>query len=281
MYVKHFSRVAAGAAVAVALGVGLSACGSSGHSSKGGGGSGSASSPVVEQAGQGARLSGNPTGLDLWGWVPDNMYPSDISEIPGGAYNTDNTVKVNTAHDLATESCTEVLGTAGGPGYGEESYMIDQGSNSAETLYFTYGAAVYPTAADATAYIKEMAVRFAACGKFTASANGTSFPASTAVGPRSEAAAVADADAAVDLRETAQNNGGTAVGDLLIAADGNTVVFETESSTTGSLPNVVSLPKLADTLIAAFAQGEAQEAAASAGESGAASPGARIAGDAR
>jgi PknH-like extracellular domain len=269
--VRTHIRAVAGIGAAVALTASLAACGSSSKGSAGGANTG-AQSAVVTQAGSGTRLSGAYSGLEFWGWVPDGMYPSDISEIPDGEYNTDQTVKVNDAHDLATESCTQVLDTAGGPGYGENSYMIDQGENSAETNFYTYGAAQYPSAADATAYLKELATRFTQCGQFTADNNGTSFPASLAVGPSSEAAAVAMANTAVDLRESASNQGHTVTGDLLVAADGNVVVFETESSTTGALPNVVSLPKLADVLLAAFTQGEAQDSAASPAASGAGAP---------
>lgn len=260
MYVKGFSRVAAGAAVAVALGVGLSACGS--HSSNsGGGGAGSggdSSGSVVIQSGQGARLTGTYSALDIFGWVPASMYPSDITGASGGMFNTNSVVRVNSKYDLASVSCSDLLVNTGGPGFGEEAYLIDQGQNSAHTAYYAYAVYEFPTADQATGYVKGMAAAFGRCSSFSAqSSSGGSLQVTMGAGSRSEENIPA-ADAVVDLRQSATNGGKTVAGDLVVSADGNIVLVESATSTTGSVPTEVNLDSLSQQMFTAFATQEAK-----------------------
>jgi hypothetical protein len=258
VYRNSLSRVAAGAAVAAGLGVGLAACG--GHSNNSGSGSGGSSSAVVTQAGQGARLSGTYTALDFWGWVPNGLYPSSISEIPGSNYNTNGVVKVNAKYDASSESCSSALETMGGPGYGEEAYVVDQGEDSGKTKFWAYAIYEFPSADQASSMVKDMAAKAASCANFSISNNGTSFAATLALGPVSEAEVPA-ADVAVDIRESITvANGQKAVGDILLSADGNVVVVESASGT-ATVPTEVNLTQVAQEELAAIATGEATAAA--------------------
>jgi hypothetical protein len=212
---------------------------------------------VVVSAGRGVRLTGTYSALDIWGWVPDNLYPSSIGETPDGGYNTGSLVKVNKKNDIDSMSCTALVQNAGAPGFGEEAYLIDQGENSAQTQFYGYMVYEWPSAAQATAFVKDMAARFASCGSFTANYDGASLLVSVSVGPNS-AAQVPAADAVVDLRESAKNKGKTALGEFVVSADGNVVLIETDSSATGSLPSTVSLSQLSQTLLDDFAKQEAK-----------------------
>lgn len=259
MYVKGFSRVAAGAAVAVALGAGLTACGS--HSSNSGGsgaGSGGNSGSVVVQSGQGARLTGTYSALDIYGWVPTSMYPSDITGLSGGMYNTDSLVHVNSKYDLASVSCSDLLVNTSGPGFGEEAYLIDQGANSAQTAFYAYAVYEFPDADQAAAYVRGMAAAFGRCSSFSAqSSSGGSLQVSMGLGPRSEENVPA-ADAVVDLRQSAVNQGKTVAGDLVVSADGNIVLVESATSTTNAVPTEVNLDSLSQEMFTAFAAQEAK-----------------------
>lgn len=247
-------KATAGTAGAALLALTLAGCGSSSNSGKAGSSGGNAGG-VVTQQGQGARLSGTYSALDIWGWIPDNLYPSDISEVPNGGYNTGSLVKVNKKNDINTMSCSDLVQNAGAPGFGEEAYLIDQGANSADTQFYGYMVYEWPTAAQAAEFVHELAARFTACGSFTANYNGTSLPVTLSVGPNPSVPA---ADTLVDLRDKAVNQGKTAVGEFVVAADGNIVLVETDSSATGTLPTAVSLSQLSQTLLSDFAKQEAQ-----------------------
>jgi len=250
----------AGLGLGVALLASLTACGNSGGSGSGsGGGSGSGSSApagVVLQSGQGERLSGTYSASDFGAWLPQGLYPSDINEVDGGSYSTDDVVSVNAKYSLTSMSCSDTLQNAGGPGFGEEAYLIDQGENSAATEFYSYSVYEFPTAADATAFVEESAAKYAQCGAFTIqSTSGGSIQASLSVGP-SSAAQVPDADASVDLRLSATVNDKTVLGENVLAADGNVVIYESSTSNTGALQTEVNLAKLAQDDLAAFAKGE-------------------------
>lgn len=255
---KNYSKITVGAVGVAALAVALTACG--GASNSKGGGSGSGSGAVVVQAGQGARLSGTYSALDIWGWLPDNLYPSDIAEVPGGEYNTNSLVKVNAKYDPGSESCETALETMGGPGYGEEAYLIDQGQDTSKGEFYSYAVYEFASADQASTLVKQMAAKVAGCGSFSVSANNVSLPASLALGPSSEAQVPA-ANAAVDVRESVTDpNGKKAVGDVLFAAEGNMVLVESASGT-ARVPAEVSLTKVAQAELTAIAKGEAADVA--------------------
>jgi len=257
VYSKTFSKLIAGSAGAVVLASALAACGGSSNNNGKGSGSGGASSGVVTQAGQGARLTGTYSALDFLGFLPNGLYPSDITELSGGSYNTDTLVEVNAKYSAATESCSTALATMGAPGYGEEAYLIDQGQNTSASTYYAYAVYEFATAAQASELVTAMAAKAVACGSFTATENGVSLPASFSIGPNSEATVPA-ANTAVDIRETVTNNGQKAVGDILFAADGNVVMVESASGT-GTVPAEVSLTTVAQEELTALAKGEATD----------------------
>jgi hypothetical protein len=224
---------------------------------------------VVVQAGQGSRLSGKYDAIAMWGWVPSGLYPSDITETSDGSYNTSDSLVVNKQHDLSSMTCAQVLNYAGAPGYGEEAYLVDTGQNAAGTNLYSYGAYEFPTAAEASAFVKAEAERFASCGSFSTVESSTTVQATLSVGPTSDAQ-VAAADTSTDLRLTASTSSKTNAGEMVLAADGNVVVLAS-SSTLGSavLPTEVSDAKVAETLLTAFAAQEAVAVQASAGEASA------------
>ncbi|MBR7837189.1 sensor domain-containing protein [Actinospica durhamensis] len=260
--------MAALSAGTAALVVVLSACGGGSRVSPISGGAAS-SSAVVVQAGQGARLSAVVSGTDLWNWVPSNLYPSDIYQVPDTQYSTANQTAAVTKYSLSTESCGDLLSSAGGPGYGEVAYIYDEGANEAQTQVYAYGAYVFASADQASAYVKELAAKFASCASFSMSANGSTLNVTMSLGDHAEAAGVSAADTAADLREKVAVNGKTVMGDLLLAADGNVVVLEERSGGNGVLPTAVDLSKVADAMLAAFAQGEASGSSGAGGASAA------------
>ncbi|MBR7824944.1 sensor domain-containing protein [Actinospica sp. MGRD01-02] len=226
----------------------------------------------MTQAGAGARLSGTHTADQFYSWVPAAMYPSDVSPIPEGFYDTGNKIAVNSKYaDVASASCSMILDYASGPGFGEEAYFIDQGEDSAAKNSYAYGMYEFSTPAQASALVNELAAKFASCGSFTYSnSSGASAPVTLTVGPRSEAAEVTSANTAVDLRLTLTYKGKTDVGDLVFAADGNVVVFATSASTTGTLSTAVDNAKVVQETLSAFTSAEAGGASPSAGASSAA-----------
>jgi hypothetical protein len=251
----------AGGAAVLALSMVLTACGSTGGSAGGAGsGSGGASDGVVSQSGQGARLTGTYSALDVWGWLPNNLYPSNITEVPQGAFNTNSLVKVNAKYDPGSESCGTALETMGGPGYGEEAYLIDQGQDTSKGEFYAYAVYEFASASQASGLVKAMAAKVAGCGSFTVSTDNGSLPAVLGIGPSSEAQVPA-ANTAVDIRESVTDpNGKKAVGDVLLAADGNMVLVESASGT-ATIPAEVSLTKVAQEELAAIAKGEAADVA--------------------
>ena len=258
----------AAAASVVAAGLLLAACGGGGSSNNKGGGS--AASGVVTQTGSGARLTGTYSATAMWAWVPNSMYPSDVTEIQNGAYTTGTTIKAVSKYDASSASCSELTDFTSGPGFGEEAYLIDQGENSAKTVSYSYGAYEFATAAEATTFVKELSARFAACGSFTyTSASGTSAPVTMSDGPSSEAAEVTSGNTIADLRASLTFKGKTDVGDYVFAADGDVVVFANSFSINGAVDTTVDNAKVVQQILAAFTTGEA--GGASAGTSASAS----------
>lgn len=252
---KHF-KIIAGSAATVAFSLSLAACGGSGSGSKGGSG---ASSGVVVQQGQGARLSGTYSAADFWNWVPSGIYPSSITATPEGEYTTGDVVSVKSKYDFATMSCSDAVQYSGAPEFGEEAYLLNQGQNSSGSENYAYGAYEFASAAQATAFVQAAAAKYAACGSFTASDNGTGVPVTLSVGPAS-AAQVPAANATADLRQTATVNGKTIEAEFVMSADGNVVVFA-ESAGQGAIPSDVSNAKVVEQILAAFAAGEAADVA--------------------
>jgi hypothetical protein len=261
---RKFTKIAAATAGAVSLAVTLAACGSSSGGSKGSGGS--STTTVVTQTGTGARLTGTYGASTLWKWVPNGMYPNDVSETPSGAYTTGTTIKVNAKYSAASASCNTLIDMTSGPGFGEQAYMIDQGENSAKTVSYSYGAYEFTTAAQASEFVKELAARFAACGSFTYSnSQGASAPVTMGDGPSTQAAAeVTSGDTIADLRASLTYKGKTNVGDYVFAADGNVVVFANSFTTTGAVDTAVDNAKVVQEILAAFTTGETGAGSASA-----------------
>ena len=269
MSTRKFTKIAAATAGAVSLAVTVAACGSSSGGSKGSGGS--STTTVVTQAGTGARLTGTYGASTLWKWVPNGMYPSDVSETPSGAYTTGTTIKVNAKYSAASASCNTLIDMTSGPGFGEQAYLIDQGENSAKTVSYSYGAYEFTTAAQASGFVKELAARFASCGSFTYSnSQGASAPVTMGDGPSTQAAAeVTSGNTIADLRASLTYKGKTNVGDYVFAADGNVVVFANSFTTTGAVDTAVDNAKVVQEILAAFTTGETGVPSASAGASSA------------
>ncbi|MBR7831320.1 sensor domain-containing protein [Actinospica sp. MGRD01-02] len=267
-------KFSAGAVSAVLLAFSLAGCGSSSGKSTGGAGGSGSSNGVVVQAGSGARLSGTYDALAMWGWVPNGLYPSDIAESSNGEYDTSDKIAVNKSHDLSSMTCAQVINYAGGPGYGEEAFLVDTGQNSAGTQLYSYTVWEFPTAAEASEFVKAEAARFASCGSFSANESGTTVQESTSVGASANAQ-VAAANTAVDLRLTASAAGRTNAGDLVLAADGNIVVGASSSSLgSAQIPTEVANDAMAEEILQAFTTQEAVAVQASAGEASAAASGA-------
>jgi hypothetical protein len=259
---KNLKITACGTGLLV-LALAVAACGST-NGSKGGahpvaaasGGSGA----LVSQAGTGARLSGTYSSEDFWNWVPNNLFPSSLTQVPGGEYKSE-VVTPDDKYDLSSISCTSLLQNAGGPGFGEEAYMIDQGQNASGSQLYSYAVYEFATPAQASAMVSATATKFAACGTFSVSQQGgTSVPVTLAQGAASETNVPA-ADEVADLRQSATINGKSLVSDMVYAADGNVVLVESGTSTTGSLPNAVNLDTVAQATLAAFAAGQAKAVA--------------------
>jgi hypothetical protein len=173
-------------------------------------------------------------------------------------YNTDSLVKVNSKYDLSSVSCSDLLVNTSGPGFGEEAYFIDQGANSAQTAFYAYAVYEFPSADQATAYVKGMASAFKRCSSFSAqSSAGGTLQVSMGLGPRSEENVPA-ANAVVDLRQSATSGGKKISGDLVVSTDGNIVVVESATSTTGGVQTEVNLDSLSQELFTTFAAQEAK-----------------------
>ena len=271
MSTRQFTKIAAATAGAVSLALTLAACGSSSGSAKNVGGS--STSTVVTQTGTGARLTGTYSATALWNWVPNGMYPNDVSATPSGAYTTGTTIKVNAKYSAASASCNTLIDMTSGPGFGEQAYMIDQGENSAKTVAYSYGAYEFTTAAQASEFVKELAARFAACGSFTyTNSQGASAPVTMGDGPSTQAAAeVTSGNTIADLRASLTYKGKTNAGDYVFAADGNVVVFANSFTTTGAVDTAVDNAKVVEQILTAFTTGETgvPSASASAGASSA------------
>lgn len=246
-------KIAAGGAGVFALSLALAACGSTSGSA---GGAGVSSGSVVSQAGQGARLTGTYSSQDFWNWVPNNLYPSLLTQVPGGAYKSE-VVKPNTKYQLASMSCPALLQNTAGPGFGEEAYLIDQGQNAAGSEIYSYSVYEFASASEATGFVTGMAAKFKACASFTLSTQKGNVQISMGFGPSSEEQVPA-ANAVVDLRQAGTIGGHLINSDDVVAADGNVVLIETGSSNTGSMPQAVNLDQVAQTTLAAFAAGQAQ-----------------------
>jgi hypothetical protein len=250
---QNIKKLIAGGASVVVLASALAACGSSGGSSnKTGGGSGS-----VTKVGQGARLTGTYSAADFWAWVPNGMYPSSITESPDGSYTTGSVVKADAKYQWPSLSCDQALQESGGPGFGEEAYGLDQGQNSSQTEDFAYGYYLFPSAADATAFVQAAGAKYSGCGSFTSTDSGSSVPVTLSVGSAPDVPA---ANATVDLRQAATVNGKQVVAEFVVSADGNMVVYA-ESAGNGSLPAEVSNATVVQKILTAFAAGEASDVA--------------------
>ena len=270
---KQITRVVAAAASVVVAGSLLAACGGGGSNSNTNKGGGSGASGVVTQTGQGARLAGTYSATAMWAWVPNGMYPSDVTEIQNGAYTTGTTIKAVSKYDASSASCSELTDFTSGPGFGEEAYLIDQGENAAKTVSYSYGAYEFATAAEATTFVKELSARFAACGSFTyTNAAGTSAPVTMSDGPSSEAAEVTSGNTVADLRASLTFKGKTDVGDYVFAADGDVVVFANSFSINGSVDTTVDNAKVVQQILTAFTAGEAGGASAGASASASYTP---------
>jgi hypothetical protein len=219
---KHF-KIIAGSAATVGLSLTLATCGS-GDGSNHEGGSGS---ETVTQAGQGARLSGTYSAADFNAWVPNDLYPSEITQSSDGLYSTGSTVAVNAKYSWSSMSCQVVTQESGGPGFGEEAYLVDQGQagSGSATEDFTYGAHEFPAAAataDASAFVRGAEARYASCGSlcgsFSVADDGSSIPVTVSVGSAPDVPA---ANAVVDLRQkSAAYQGYQLVAEFVVAADG-------------------------------------------------------------
>lgn len=244
---KNIKKIVVGSASAVVL-VSLAACG--------GGGS---SKPVfgsVTQVGQGARLYGAYSATELGAWVPDGIYPSSITESPDGLYSTGATLAVDANYSWSSMSCPSVTQESGGPGFGEEAYLIYQGQSGSgsSTEDFTYGAYEFPTAADAVAFVQGAGARYAACGSFSVTSNSNTLPVTLSLGATPDVPA---ANAVVDLEQSATVNGYHLVAQFVVAADGNMVVYAESDSANGSIPTQVSNAQVVQEILTAFASGEA------------------------
>lgn len=262
MSVKQLSRKAAGAAVAFGLVAGLAACGTSrGSGSGSGGGAGAGQSgAVVSQAGQGARLSGTYSAEDFWNWVPGNLFPSSITQVPGGEYKTGDVVSPDNKYNLSSLSCADVLQNAGGPGFGEEAYLIDQGQSADGTQFYAYAVYEFASADQASAYVKALAAKYQGCGNFSVQTANGAMNVGLGLGSASETKVPA-ADVVADLRQSATVNGKKLVSDQVVSADGNVVLFESATSNTGAVPDAVDLDQVSQATLQAFAAAEAKAVA--------------------
>jgi hypothetical protein len=241
LYVQHgisLKHTAAAFGV-VALGLTLAACGGSGNngnpfpvkggtSAAGGSGSGSSSSGgVVSQSGQGARLNATTlSGADIAADVEsaDSWLPSDLKLVGSGGQNSGSAILTNSYYKIPSMSCIELGQEYGGPAFGEQAYYSNSALNSSNTAGYEWAVYEFPTAADAQSFVKDLAAKFASCGKFSGkNTSGGQVSGSYSVGPASEAQ-VPMADTAFDAHVTVTASQ-TANADLVAAADGNIVVF--------------------------------------------------------
>ena len=265
------TRTIAGAASAVVLASALAACGSLGSSSNptGGGSGSSVSGGVISQAGQGARLSGTYSAAQIQADLPPDavVYPSNIADVPDGQAGSGGTVKVESKFDISTMACGTFAQNLTGPGFGENTIYLSELANTAETVAYGYAVYQFPTAAEASAFVKATAAKFASCGSFSvAGSDNVTVSISMNVGSASDAQ-VAAANTSVALSESiAASSSKTIYAQFVFAADGNTVIVETDASQTSPLPSSPTLASLAQSELTGLAQDE-QSAGAGAGSS--------------
>ena len=271
-----FSKMAAGGAAVVALSFALAGCGGSSGGGSGSGGSGGSGEPgstvsggVISQTGQGARLSGTYSAAQFQNLLPadSEVYPSNIADVSNGQAGSGNTVKVESKYDISTMACSTFAQNLTGPGFGENSIYLSELANTAETVAYGYAVYQFPTAAQASEFVKATAAKFSACGSFSVSGSGNvTVSVSMGVGSASDAQ-VAAANTSVALTESiAATSSKTIYAQYVFSADGDVVIVESDASQTTPLPSSPTLASLAQSELAGLAQDE-QSAGAGAGSS--------------
>ena len=154
----------------------------------------------------------------------------------------------------ASDSCSTILAESGGAGWGEQVFLTDEDVNAAETNFYLYAVYEFSTAAEATAFVKGQAAAYARCESFGLAGPGGVVPVSMGVAPASKVPA---ASTVVDLRESLTAQGGTSVGEFVVAADGNVAVLVGRASFVDRVSIQVDVAQVAESLLEAFAAGEA------------------------
>jgi hypothetical protein len=259
-------NIIAGGAAAVAFSLSLAGCGGS---SGGSAGSGSTvSGGVISQTGEGKRMSGTYSAAQIQSLLPPDaaVYPSNIEDVSNGQAGSGNTVKVESKYDIATMACGTFAENLTGPGFGENSIYLSELADTALTVAYGYAVYQFPTAAGASEFVKETAAKFASCGNFSVTSDNVTVSVSMDVGSASDAR-VAAANTSVALTESiAATSSKTIYAQYVFAADGDTVIVETDASQTSPLPSSPTLASLAQSELAGLAQDE-QSAGAGAGSS--------------
>lgn len=253
--------VGAVAKVAAVFGLSLSlvACGGqSAPSRSGGAGSGAGPRPdsgpsKAATPASKSPLSGDYSAAQLWSWVPAHLYPAGITQYPFGYLTTGSVVKVNAKY-APSDSCSTVFAETGAEGWGEQAFFTNTVWNSAKQVFYSYAMYEFPTAGEATALAEGIAARYSACGSFPMAVLGGDIPVHLSVGP---APKVSGASTTADLRESETDSTGTAVGEFLVAVDGNVVVLVGQSSFADRVSHQVDEAQIAESLLAGFARGEA------------------------
>jgi len=271
---KHLNIIAGGAA-AVALSLSLAGCGGSSGGGSGSGGSEGSDEPgstvsggVISQTGQGTRMSGTYSAAQIQSLLPPDteVYPSNIEDVSNGQAGSGSTVKVESKYNIATMACGTFAENLTGPGFGENSIYLSELANTAETVAYGYAVYQFPTAGQATEFVKATAAKFASCGNFSVTSDNVTVAISMNVGSAS-GAQVAAANTSVALSESIAAGGSkTIYAQYVFAADGNTVIVETDASQSSPLPSSPTLASLAHSELTGLAQDE-QSAGAGAGSS--------------
>jgi hypothetical protein len=254
--------VGAVAKAAAVLGLSLSLVACGGHSATRATGRATGAGPLPDASpsksappASKSPLSGDYSAAQLFSWVPAHLYPADLTEYLIGFHTTGSVVKVD-AQFTPGDSCSTVFGYTGGEGWGEQAYFTDTvwNSNPKKADFYTYVMYEFPTAGQAAALVRGIAAKYSACGASSTAALGGDIPIHLSVGP---APKVSGASVTADIRESETSSEGTAVGEFLLAADGNVVVLVGQSSFAGNASNQVDESQVAASLLAGFAHGEA------------------------
>ena len=251
------------AAAVLGLSLSLVACG--GHSATRATGRASGTGPLPDASPSKAAtpaskspLSGDYSAAQLWSWVPAHLYPAGLTDYLVGYRTTGSVVKVD-AQFTPGDSCSTVFGETGAEGWGEEAYFTNTVWNSdpKKADFYTYVMYEFPTAGQATALVQGIAARYSSCGEFPMAVLGGDIPVSLSVGP---APKVSGASTTAEIHESETASDGTAVGEFLLAVDGNVVVLVGQSSFAGQASNQVDETQIAANLLAGFARGEGAHA---------------------